>query len=494
MPVQNFAAIPAKNHANNELSYHGTTHRTKGDFLENEPKATKLAPIPQDAAHMIAATLKNPLLYLLAFAITGSESSLFASLVSNDLRVAESIFSATCPIATFLALFALSKRRLSIASKKACGFTACGFGACCAALSFAAQGGANEVYFVFLNITGSSISFAILLVGAFEILASTKINNAKWTIAVASMLNAALSPIAVSFPTQTLLVAYAGVSLCLAAIKPMPVESTRRANKKAKIAFPVDLACGLGILSMCFGFLQSFLYQNGEAEAVPIILSTKIAAVVLFLVAMQHFNNMGYSMLARIVATISIASFSVFLATGGPTPLASAGMATGYSLLEITLYLVIVDLSLTSTAHRTRIICSLFLIDSVAYYTGEAITLAPHEWFGGIAAFFTVMLAITGIWLFNEKRVNAFLWKQIEQDTQSKPSFEDKARAVAAHSALSERETEILLLFAQGRSAVFISDLIFISANTVRTHIKHIYIKLNVHSRQELIDRIEQSE
>ena len=50
-----------------------------------------------------------------------------------------------------------------------------------------------------------------------------------------------------------------------------------------------------------------------------------------------------------------------------------------------------------------------------------------------------------------------------------------------------------MLLFAQGRSAVFIGELIFISANTVRTHIKHIYSKLGVHSRQELINLIEQA-
>ena len=53
---------------------------------------------------------------------------------------------------------------------------------------------------------------------------------------------------------------------------------------------------------------------------------------------------------------------------------------------------------------------------------------------------------------------------------------------------LSAREVEILLLFAQGRSANWIADSLTISNNTVRSHLRAIYVKLDVHTRQELID------
>lgn len=56
---------------------------------------------------------------------------------------------------------------------------------------------------------------------------------------------------------------------------------------------------------------------------------------------------------------------------------------------------------------------------------------------------------------------------------------------------LTERETEILCLLAKGRDGRFIADQYVLSYNTVKTHIKHIYQKLDVHSRQELINLTE---
>ncbi len=62
------------------------------------------------------------------------------------------------------------------------------------------------------------------------------------------------------------------------------------------------------------------------------------------------------------------------------------------------------------------------------------------------------------------------------------------ARAADPHYGLSARELEILGLFAQGRSANWIADSLVISKNTVRSHLRAIYTKLDVHTRQELLD------
>ena len=61
-------------------------------------------------------------------------------------------------------------------------------------------------------------------------------------------------------------------------------------------------------------------------------------------------------------------------------------------------------------------------------------------------------------------------------------------RATDARYGLSARELEILDLFAQGRSANWIADNLTISKNTVRSHLRAIYTKLDVHTRQELLD------
>ena len=46
-------------------------------------------------------------------------------------------------------------------------------------------------------------------------------------------------------------------------------------------------------------------------------------------------------------------------------------------------------------------------------------------------------------------------------------------------------------LFARGRSSSRIADDLYISSGTASTHLRNIYRKLDVHSRQELLDLIE---
>ncbi|MEC4294707.1 helix-turn-helix transcriptional regulator [Adlercreutzia shanghongiae] len=53
---------------------------------------------------------------------------------------------------------------------------------------------------------------------------------------------------------------------------------------------------------------------------------------------------------------------------------------------------------------------------------------------------------------------------------------------------LSDREMEVLAPLSQGRSKAYIADMLFISENTVRAHVKRIYAKLDVHNKQELLD------
>jgi DNA-binding NarL/FixJ family response regulator len=56
-------------------------------------------------------------------------------------------------------------------------------------------------------------------------------------------------------------------------------------------------------------------------------------------------------------------------------------------------------------------------------------------------------------------------------------------------SIFSKREIEILELIKEGKSNPEISQTLFISENTVKTHIKNLYKKLSVSSRKESIEK-----
>jgi DNA-binding NarL/FixJ family response regulator len=57
------------------------------------------------------------------------------------------------------------------------------------------------------------------------------------------------------------------------------------------------------------------------------------------------------------------------------------------------------------------------------------------------------------------------------------------------NSPLTSRETEVLELLSKGKSYSTIAEELFVDKETVRTHIKNIYWKLEVHSKAEAIEK-----
>ena len=77
---------------------------------------------------------------------------------------------------------------------------------------------------------------------------------------------------------------------------------------------------------------------------------------------------------------------------------------------------------------------------------------------------------------------------------EAKGSPADKSEAlfsIAQQYGLTRRETEILGLYSKGRDINYMCENLYLSRNTVKGHLKRIYSKLDIHSKQELIDIVE---
>lgn len=82
----------------------------------------------------------------------------------------------------------------------------------------------------------------------------------------------------------------------------------------------------------------------------------------------------------------------------------------------------------------------------------------------------------------------------LEQRAKSIPGAIDTFAGIdglAQAYKLSKREAEILAILAQGRTLPYVGEKLYIAPSTVSTHVKHIYKKLGVHNRQELLDFLE---
>ena len=85
---------------------------------------------------------------------------------------------------------------------------------------------------------------------------------------------------------------------------------------------------------------------------------------------------------------------------------------------------------------------------------------------------------------------------ELVEAPQQKPdetAFEIACAAVAEKHRLTARETEVFELLARGRTSPVIQEKLVLSHNTVKTHVRHIYAKLDVHSQQELISMVEEA-
>ena len=105
-----------------------------------------------------------------------------------------------------------------------------------------------------------------------------------------------------------------------------------------------------------------------------------------------------------------------------------------------------------------------------------------------------LMVALAGLgalmsylFLFTEQDFSALTVAAAKADR-----FEEMCAAIARRAALSPRETEVLPLALKGRTAERIASELCVSKSTVDTHLRRIYAKCGVHSRQELIDFSEQ--
>lgn len=72
-----------------------------------------------------------------------------------------------------------------------------------------------------------------------------------------------------------------------------------------------------------------------------------------------------------------------------------------------------------------------------------------------------------------------------------KANFTETIEFLSTRYRLSNRETEVFRCLAMGFNASMISEKLCISWNTVRGHSRNVYTKLDVHSRQELMELVE---
>lgn len=103
---------------------------------------------------------------------------------------------------------------------------------------------------------------------------------------------------------------------------------------------------------------------------------------------------------------------------------------------------------------------------------------------GLIAVFFTIL----GIWV--ARQLTGQKVKTIIIERQVERSVSESADVPALEQFnLTQRERDVLLLILQGKSNMEIADQLFLSVSTVKTHVSNLFVKMDVKSRMQVMEK-----
>lgn len=111
--------------------------------------------------------------------------------------------------------------------------------------------------------------------------------------------------------------------------------------------------------------------------------------------------------------------------------------------------------------------------------------------FSALCVTVCALLIIVSTYVFTEYDLRLFIEPRnviAKRELGNNALLHDKA---ADKYGLSTREKEVVILLEKGKSAPVIAEVLFISKSTVKTHMRHIYEKMQVHSKQELLSLLE---
>lgn len=211
-----------------------------------------------------------------------------------------------------------------------------------------------------------------------------------------------------------------------------------------------------------------------------------IAAAVVILLFTRYSSNIGFVAAARWVLPI-MATGLFFTAWGGMPALAVACLllAAAHSSFETILRMQIIDYARKCSFDPVYIVGWGFAAIALGGFVGPALFHVLFPGGSGVGR-----MHIVGILTFMVI-ISAFLFTgQVPSRSEGEKSdnISSRCKRMAERFGLSVRETEILGYLLEGRSHPYIRDELFISKSTVDTHVRHIYAKVGVNSKQELID------
>ena len=286
-----------------------------------------------------------------------------------------------------------------------------------------------------------------------------------------------------------LLLAAATAACFLAENRKVPVQ-----DKTPRLVFPYKALFFIGAYSFAYGISSITLAGTSMrfAAMIPALL-----VMALILLNPKSFNIF---VLYRLAFPLTIGGFFLIAFIPGlPHPFLNIVIDSGDACLTMLVLLMVCTISYSTASSSIWLFSLLSATQFAAQFLGNlaggAAAGAGEVAYGGVALTAMLLVVITSIVLASEKNLFSFWEPHAAGEGKDKPSPEEtlqlKLRCISVVYGLTDRETEIVSLAANGLSNHQIARDMFISEGTVKVHFHHVYQKTGVHSRKELLELIQ---
>lgn len=273
---------------------------------------------------------------------------------------------------------------------------------------------------------------------------------------------------------------------------------------KARLPLPVGLLVVVALSGFLGSFVRGSIYYSGSDYSVIAIESLLIQLIVLaVLTVFLGLFGKGYDTFSIFWpwAALPILACCIalpFVGESSPT-IVSTFFTIAHNLFNVFNYTIFVDIATRYNRDAPTLFCWGRSFDSMGCVLGfvfgsvfaAVIPVSTHLWYvlSVISSYAIIVLAVL---VLRNRRITDYDQGGVaaEEEADSLPEVEKTYQRLAEEYALTERETEILGQLDQGRSVPYISQQLLVSTSTVKTHVQSIYRKLDVHTRQQLLDTI----
>ena len=259
----------------------------------------------------------------------------------------------------------------------------------------------------------------------------------------------------------------------------------------------------LGTAILCFmGGLMLQIPHNQDLSLAQFqdtaLLTQAVVMLALLLPVVLIRSQPNLGALFKVALPLSAAGFVLLPLVWSGGGLANACAQLGSGVASIILWCMVANTTRETDVPPSVPFACAFLVTSAAQLIGTAAGFAFQDSLGqggvaltGVALVAVYLVAMISLFLFKDKGLRG-----TDSSANSAPNDSDsdqlneRCHALAVAHNLTPRETELLVQLAQGRTLRAISEKLTVSENTVKYHVKSIYQKLGIHTRDEIIDLV----